>query len=96
LNALSPHLNLDPTNRQPPRTHLQVPRLRAERRSLQPDPRFMQVVQLVRSGMFGWEDYFAPVMDAITTGEHPAAAVWRRCGAGGLCCRGGKEWITHH
>ncbi|GBF91337.1 geranylgeranyl reductase [Raphidocelis subcapitata] len=47
----------------------QVPRLRAERRSLHPDPRFAHVVQLVRSGLFGWEDYFAPVMDAITTDD---------------------------
>ncbi|KAI8467019.1 MAG: carbohydrate phosphorylase-domain-containing protein [Monoraphidium minutum] len=46
----------------------QVPRLRAERRAFHPDPRFEHVVSLVRSGMFGWEDYFAPVMDAITTG----------------------------
>ncbi|KIY91319.1 starch phosphorylase [Monoraphidium neglectum] len=48
----------------------QVPRLRAERRSFQPDPRYNHVVQLVRSGLFGWEDYFAPVMDAITTVKH--------------------------
>jgi hypothetical protein len=32
----------------------QVPRLRAERRSFQPDPRYNHVVQLVRSGLFGW------------------------------------------
>lgn len=32
----------------------QVPRLRAERRSFTADPRFNHVVQLVRSGMFGW------------------------------------------
>lgn len=46
----------------------QVPRLRAERKSLQVDPRFTHVVNLVRSGYFGWEDYFGPIMDAITTG----------------------------
>jgi hypothetical protein len=23
---------------------------------------------MIRSGHFGWEDYFAPIMDAITTG----------------------------
>jgi starch phosphorylase len=48
---------------------LQVTRLRAERKTLSPDPRFLHAVELVRSGHFGWEDYFAPIMDAITTGE---------------------------
>lgn len=47
---------------------LQVARLRAERKTLQVDPRFTHVVNLVRSGYFGWEDYFGPIMDAITTG----------------------------
>jgi hypothetical protein len=28
----------------------------------------LQVVRMIRSGHFGWEDYFAPIMDAITTG----------------------------
>jgi starch phosphorylase len=26
------------------------------------------VVRSLRSGAFGWEDYFAPILDAITTG----------------------------
>jgi len=46
----------------------EVTRLRAERKKLTPDPRFLHAVELVRSGHFGWEDYFAPIMDAITTG----------------------------
>lgn len=46
----------------------EVPRLRTERAGYKPDPRFNAVVQLIRSGYFGWEDYFGPVMDAITAG----------------------------
>ncbi len=46
----------------------EVPRLRAERRGFKPDPRFDAVVKLLRSGAFGWEDYFAPILDSITTG----------------------------
>ncbi|GFH27202.1 alpha-1,4 glucan phosphorylase, partial [Haematococcus lacustris] len=46
----------------------EVPRLRGERRALKTDPRFDKVVGLIRSGLFGWEEYFAPIMDAITTG----------------------------
>jgi starch phosphorylase len=46
----------------------QVPRLRAERKTLTVDPRFTHVVDMVRAGYFGWEDYFSPIMDAITTG----------------------------
>ena len=42
--------------------------MRAERKTFTPDPRFTHVVELVRSGYFGWEDYFGPIMDAITTG----------------------------
>jgi starch phosphorylase len=45
-----------------------VPRLRAERKTFVPDARFTHVVEMVRSGYFGWEDYFGPIMDAITTG----------------------------
>ena len=44
----------------------EVPRLRAERKALAVDPRFTAVVELVRAGHFGWEDYFAPIMDAIS------------------------------
>jgi hypothetical protein len=46
----------------------QVARLRAERKTLVVDPRFTHVVEMVRSGYFGWEDYFGPIVDAITTG----------------------------
>ncbi len=45
-----------------------MPRLRAERPNLRTDERFNHVVSLIRSGYFGWEDYFSPIMDAITTG----------------------------
>jgi len=48
---------------------LQVQRLRAERKTFTPDPRFTHVVELVKSGFFGWEDYFGPIMEAITTGQ---------------------------
>ena len=44
----------------------QVPGLRAERRGFKPDPRFEEVCNLIRSGWFGWPDYFMPVVDAIT------------------------------
>lgn len=46
----------------------EVPRLRQERKTLKTDPRFNHVVQMIRSGQFGWEDYFTPVLDAITSG----------------------------
>ncbi|GFR48003.1 hypothetical protein Agub_g9829 [Astrephomene gubernaculifera] len=46
----------------------EVARLRAERRNLRTDERFNHVVGLIRSGYFGWEDYFGPVVDAITSG----------------------------
>ena len=59
---------------------LQVPRLRAERKTLTVDPRFTHVVDMVRAGYFGWEDYFSPIMDAITTG----ACVWAP--GGYPCC----------
>lgn len=35
---------------------------------MQPDPRFLHVVELVRKGTFGWEDFFEPLMESITTG----------------------------
>ncbi len=43
-------------------------RLRSERRTLRTDDRFNHVVCMIRSGYFGWEDYFGPIMDSITTG----------------------------
>jgi starch phosphorylase len=46
----------------------EVARLRAERAAYKPDPRFLEVVRLIRTGAFGWEDYFSPIMDAITGG----------------------------
>lgn len=47
-----------------------VPRLRAERPSFQPDPRFTHVVNMIRTGEFGWEDYFGPLVDAITYSDY--------------------------
>ena len=47
----------------------QVPRLRAERATFRPSPAFNRAVELVRSGAFGWEDYFAPMLDAISGGS---------------------------
>ena len=45
---------------------IQISRLRAERSKFRPDPRFDHVISLIRSGFFGWEDYFSPICDAIT------------------------------
>uniref|UniRef100_A0A7R9VNN3 Alpha-1,4 glucan phosphorylase n=1 Tax=Chlamydomonas euryale TaxID=1486919 RepID=A0A7R9VNN3_9CHLO len=47
-----------------------VGRLRAERPSFKPDPRFTHVVNMIRTGHFGWEDYFAPIIDAITVSDY--------------------------
>ena len=35
---------------------------------MQPDPRFQRVIDLVRSGTFGWADFFEPLLESITTG----------------------------
>ncbi|KAK9859846.1 hypothetical protein WJX84_005863 [Apatococcus fuscideae] len=43
----------------------QVPKLRQERIQLRPDQRFLDTVDLVRSGHFGWEDYFQPLVSSI-------------------------------
>jgi starch phosphorylase len=34
----------------------------------QPDSRFEHVVGLIRKGVFGWADFFEPLVDSITTG----------------------------
>lgn len=44
--------------------------LRAQRPTYVPDPRFTAVVNMIRSGAFGWEDYFAPICDAITKTDY--------------------------
>ncbi len=44
--------------------------LRASRHSYQPDPRFNHVVNMIRTGVFGWEDYFAPLVDAISYSDY--------------------------
>ena len=35
---------------------------------LQPDPQFEHVVSLIRKGVFGWADFFEPLVDSVTTG----------------------------
>lgn len=53
----------------------QVPGLRRERGNMKLDPRFERVVGMIRSGEFGWEDYFAPLVDSITFSDYYLLAV---------------------
>ena len=46
----------------------EVPILRAERSRFKPPPEFDAVVTQIRSGAFGWAEYFAPVCDAVHGG----------------------------
>ncbi|GAX74311.1 hypothetical protein CEUSTIGMA_g1760.t1 [Chlamydomonas eustigma] len=48
----------------------EVIHLRKERSSFKPDPRFDAVVDFIRSGYFGWADYFGPICDAITQSDY--------------------------
>ena len=48
----------------------QVAKLRAERHAFLPDPRFHEVVRLIRSGAFGWQEFFAPLMDSVEGADH--------------------------
>lgn len=34
----------------------------------QPDSRFEHVASLIRKGVFGWADFFEPLVDSVTTG----------------------------
>ena len=47
-----------------------ISRLRQERPSFTPDARFNHVVNMIRTGVFGWQDYFAPLVDAITYSDY--------------------------
>ena len=47
-----------------------VPDMRKNRSTYQPDPRFNHVVDMIRNGTFGWADYFAPLVDAITYSDY--------------------------
>jgi len=47
-----------------------VPDMRKNRSTYQPDPRFNHVVDMIRKGTFGWADYFAPLVDAITYSDY--------------------------
>lgn len=49
---------------------VQVAQLRAARASFEPPPRFTEVVDLIKTGHFGWQDYFAPLMDTLETTDH--------------------------
>ncbi|GJP78075.1 hypothetical protein CLOP_g8406 [Closterium sp. NIES-67] len=42
-----------------------VPRLREERRTFTPCRNFTRVVGMIRSGYFGWTEFFAPLVDSI-------------------------------
>ena len=44
---------------------VQVAKLRQERMQMRPDQRFLDTVDLIRSGHFGWEDYFQPLVSSI-------------------------------
>lgn len=35
---------------------------------MQPDSRFEHVVGLIRKGVFGWADFFEPLVDSVTSG----------------------------
>eukprot|EP00892_Ulva_mutabilis_P012207 jgi/Ulvmu1/9359/UM050_0111.1 len=48
----------------------EVSQLRANRAKFEPPPRFTEVVGLIKSGHFGWQDYFAPLMDTLETTDH--------------------------
>jgi len=47
-----------------------VPKLREERATYKPDARFTHVVDMIRNGVFGWADYFGPLVDAITYSDY--------------------------
>eukprot|EP00475_Leptophrys_vorax_P027913 TRINITY_DN3994_c0_g3_i4.p1 TRINITY_DN3994_c0_g3~~TRINITY_DN3994_c0_g3_i4.p1 ORF type:complete len:758 (-),score=89.66 TRINITY_DN3994_c0_g3_i4:26-2275(-) len=48
----------------------EVPRLRRERAGYNPDGRFINAIEMIRDGQFGWNDYFAPLVQSLdgTTG----------------------------
>ena len=48
----------------------EVPKLRGERATYKPDPRFTQVVEMIRSGVSGWAHSFGPLVDAITYSDY--------------------------
>lgn len=49
---------------------MQIAQLRADRRTFAPDARFHEVVRLIRGGTFGWQDFFAPLMDTLEGTDH--------------------------
>lgn len=53
----------------------EVPRRRRERAAMTLEPRFTNVVNMIRRGEFGWQDYFAPLADSITYSDYYLLAV---------------------
>eukprot|EP00891_Asterochloris_glomerata_P002508 jgi/Astpho2/2508/fgenesh1_pm.00048_%23_17_t len=47
----------------------EVPQLRQQRQGYQIDPKFQGVVDLIRSGHFGYADYFNDILNNVTTGS---------------------------
>merc|ERR1719460_3585108 len=43
----------------------EVPGAREQRSSFQPDTTFTRACEMVRSGTFGWTDYFTPLLNSI-------------------------------
>jgi len=43
----------------------EISSLRATRKDFQPDPRFVKVLQSIKDGDFGWEDYFLPLVESV-------------------------------
>jgi hypothetical protein len=44
--------------------------LRESRPDLELDPRFEEVVAQIRNGMFGWEEFFAPILSNIESEDY--------------------------
>lgn len=47
----------------------EVPQLRTQRHTLQLDPEYKATVDVIRRGVFGYEDFFSDVLDSITHGS---------------------------
>jgi starch phosphorylase len=47
----------------------EIAKLRQERPKLELDPRYERVTDLIRSGEFGWDDFFEPMVSSITSGS---------------------------
>eukprot|EP00210_Caulerpa_lentillifera_P000038 g37.t1 len=47
----------------------EVPELRTQRGTYVPDSKFQHVIGLIQKGVFGWEDYFDPLIQSVTGAE---------------------------